>query len=274
MRKFLVAAAAVTLALSGCARKTAIEGGSAGDSAGAIASAEVTANTDAFSGVVTALTPMTSGGVQVTFLLPDGAYKTAAFDSAEGVSVGDEVDVDGQRITVSAPVPESFDAITMPGLLAAIEQVAPGFSDNHILGNANRAADFVGMDAADITNALAILPNGDDVTALCYIETAKVDEALTGFESCVGAIEATYADDPYAPTACTDACALAESASITSGDDWALLVIAPSEEQTALLEAVSAWRETDNNGANSDSASIPSASAEGTGADSAGGDAQ
>lgn len=242
-KRYFLAAAAVTLALGGCAHKT-IARDHAQSTAMPSASATVIANTEAFSGVVTRLTPMT-GGVRVTFMLPDGKYKTAAFDNADGVSVGDSVSVDGQEITVVDTGEQALGDITMPGLLADIEAAVPDFADDHTLGGVLLAADFAGMEPADVTNALAILPTEDDATLLCYIETAKPQDATAGFESYADAIVATYTDDPYAPAPCTDACALAQSASITAGDDWALMIIAPDDQKSALLDAVSAWQESE-----------------------------
>lgn len=242
-KRYFLAVAAVTLALGGCAHKTTA-GDYAQSTAVPSASAAVTANTEIFSGVVTRLTPMT-GGVQVTFMLPDGEYKTAAFESADGISVGDSVSVDGQEIAVVDTGEQALGDITMPGLLADIEAAEPDFADDHTLGGVLLAADFAGMESADVTNALAILPTEDDATLLCYIETAKPQDATTGFESYADAIVATYTDDPYAPAPCTDACALAQSASVTSGDDWALMIIAPDDQKSALLDAVSAWQESE-----------------------------
>ena len=214
----------------------------------ASASAVVEMNHARLSGVITQITPVTSAGtggaaVQITFLLPDGTYETAGFAGADGVSVGDSVTVDGQSITAADTGAQALDTVTMPDLLSAVETAVPHFTDNHVLGGTLRAADFAGMDAADVTDALAVLPAEDDVTLLCYIETGAPQDAVAGFENYADAITATYLDDPYAPSACTDACALAESASITSGDNWALMIIAPDDQKSALLDAVSAWQE-------------------------------
>lgn len=246
-KRYVMAAAAVILALGGCAHKT-IARNDGVPSPSASASAAVEMNRAHFSGVITQITPVTStetGGaaVQITFLLPDGTYETAGFAGADGVSVGDSVTVDGQSITAADTGAQALDTVTMPDLLSAVETAVPHFTDNHVLGGTLRAADFAGMDAADVTDALAVLPAEDDVTLLCYIETGAPQDAVAGFENYADAITATYLDDPYAPSACTDACALAESASITSGDNWALMIIAPEDQKEALLNAVSAWQE-------------------------------
>ena len=227
-KRYVMAAAAVILALG--AHKT-IARNDGVPSPSASASAAVEMNRAHFSGVITQITPVTStetGGaaVQITFLLPDGTYETAGFAGADGVSVGDSVTVDGQSITAADTGAQALDTVTMPDLLSAVETAVPHFTDNHVLGGTLRAADFAGMDAADVTDALAVLPAEDDVT-----------------QNYADAITATYLDDPYAPSACTDACALAESASITSGDNWALMIIAPEDQKEALLNAVSAWQE-------------------------------
>lgn len=184
-----------------------------------------------------------SGTVQVTFLMSDGEYRQGEFSSADGVSVGDEVTVSNGEIVVTPSAPKSYDAVTMPALLATIENAVPSFTDNHTLGNANRVADFTNMTVSDIQNALVILPNGTDTTALCYIITSKPEDAVRGFTDYTDAIKATYEDDPYAPSACDGACALADDAYIQSGDDWALLVIAPDDEKAKLVDAVTAWQE-------------------------------
>ena len=255
MRKQLViAAAAVTLALCGCAhndtRESAAPSASAISASASPSASAAAANTDAFSGVVTRLTPSTSADgstmIEITFLLPDGAYRTAGFESAEGVSIGDEVNVDGQSITVASSAPASFDEITMPGLLSAIESADPDFANDHVLGNANRAADFANVDVSSVTNALAILPNNGDATALCYVVTSDPEAVVRGFEDYAGAIVATYEDDPYAPQECTGSCALAENAYIKSGNDWALLIIAPENEQKVLADAVNSWRTSES----------------------------
>lgn len=246
-KRYVMAAAAVILALGGCAHKPITRNDGA-PSPSASASAVVEMNRARFSGVITQITPVTSaetGGaaVQITFLLPDGTYETAGFAGADGVSVGDSVTVDGQSIAVADTGAQALDTVTMPDLLSAVETAVPHFTDNHVLGSTLRAADFAGVDAADVTDALAVLPAEDDVTLLCYIETRAPQDAAAGFENYADAITATYLDDPYAPSACTGACALAESASITSGDNWALMIIAPDDQKGALLNAVSAWQE-------------------------------
>lgn len=234
MKKFLVVFFAILLC--GCDRPHAIE---------SVPSASPTAATDQYTGVVTKMVPSTSDStVEITFLLPDGAYRTGSFSHVEHVSVGDEVTVSGDEIIVSPPEPTSFDAVTMPDLLAVVDAAVPGFADNHTLGNANRAADFLSMDVNDIQDALVILPTGDDMSVLCYVVTNEVVAAIGGCEDYVSAVKATYEDDPYAPAPCDGACAMAENASITSGDDWALMIIAPDDQKAKLLDAVTAWQES------------------------------
>lgn len=212
-------------------------------------SATASALADHYTGVVTSVIPSTAdGGVEITFLLPDGAYRTGSFSHAENVSVGDEVTVSGDEITVSSVGLSSFDEVTMPDLLATVEAAVAGFADNHTLGNANRAADFLSMDVSDIQNALVILPTDDDTTVLCYIITHKPEDAVSGFTDYTDAIKATYEDDPYAPSACDGACALVTNASITSGDHWALMIIAPDDQKAKLLDAVSDGQESGASG--------------------------
>lgn len=233
MKKILCACVAVLLC--GCEHTTA--------SPSPYATASALA--DHYTGVVTRVVPSTAdgGAVEITFLLPDGSYRTGSFSHADNVSVGDEVTVSGDEITVSSVEPTSFDEVTMPGLLVAVDEAVPGFADNHTLGNKNRVADFLSMDVNDIQNALVILPTGDDTSVLCYVVTNEVVAAVDGCEDYVSAVKATYEDDPYAPSACDGACALVANAYIQSGDDWALLVIAPDDEKAKLVDAVSDWQE-------------------------------
>lgn len=236
MKKFLVVLSAVLLC--GCGRPHAIT---------SLPSASPMAVAGQYTGVVTEMIPSTSDSdvMEITFLLPDGQYRTGSFSDTDGVSIGDDVIVSGNKIIVSPSEPTSFDEVTMPDLLAAVDEAVPGFADNHTLGNANRAADFLNMDVSDIQNAMVILPTGDDTSVLCYVVTNEVAVAVDGCEDYVSAVKATYENDPYAPASCDGACAMAENASITSGDHWALMIIAPDDQKAKLLDAISAWQESE-----------------------------